>query len=499
MSEPLQPPIPRRVSGLLLAWLVMVLEQASSHWLPVACYWLLHVAAMIGGGMLWAWAIRGHRQLRDRDTDVSARHRETPRLAAAATAGTLLIWQALLFFSDALLLDAARVSIAQIGTGVIFLIGLGWAVWYVDGKAQALRERRPRRDVFDLQSPPSATELPPRQWHPFHPDAWYYGRSKNRKLNQSIATLATYTLLFVMAFLALTNLQGCQEVYDLPAGGGEEKTVAQTVKVKKVIRKKYVINPYSNIIMNNRVIDDVQLQLQEITEHAYTIGQGEGVGAGFGGGKPRGKVRFIRLEYDGGDWDQDFGVGGDMNMLMEYGIRTQHPVEKQTESRTIAGLGNFRKFRSPPVVYITGQRNISTSKSEDRILREYLLENHGIIFCDNGGSRTFHNQFLALMGRLLPDVRPVPVPLDDRIHRVPFAIPFLPYVAPHGGKEALGWYKDGRWLCYYHPGDIGDAWADGHAGVKPEVWEACYQLGTNVIFYANAEYSKWVLAQEKKE
>jgi len=34
--------------------------------------------------------------------------------------------------------------------------------------------------------------------------------------------------------------------------------------------------------------------------------------------------------------------------------------------------------------------------------------------------------------------------------------------------------------------------------VKPEVWEASYQLGTNVIFYAHSEYSKWLAARSKK-
>jgi hypothetical protein len=100
---------------------------------------------------------------------------------------------------------------------------------------------------------------------------------------------------------------------------------------------------------------------------------------------------------------------------------------------------------------------------------------------------------------VMPDVRPVPIPLDDIIHRVPFQIPYLPYVAPHGGKEALGWFKDGRWICYYHPGDIGDAWADGHAGVTAEIWNACYQLGANVINYAHAEHHKWREAQKRKE
>ena len=46
----------------------------------------------------------------------------------------------------------------------------------------------------------------------------------------------------------------------------------------------------------------------EVTEHAYTVGYGEGTGAGFGGGKKGGKIRFIRLQYDGGDWDQEFGI-----------------------------------------------------------------------------------------------------------------------------------------------------------------------------------------------
>ena len=193
-----------------------------------------------------------------------------------------------------------------------------------------------------------------------------------------------------------------------------------------------------------------------------------------------------------------FFAGGDLNMLLEYGIRTQHKVSERTESRTVSQLNNFPVGKSPPVVYMTGQQNISLSNSEVKTLKEYLTTKHGMLFCDNGGSRHFHNQFLALMNRVMPDVRPVPIPLDDVIHRVPYQIPYLPYVVPHGGNEALGWYKDGRWVAYYHPGDIGDAWSDGHAGIKAEIWEACYQLGTNVIFYAHAEYSKWLEAQKKE-
>ncbi|MDX1944119.1 MAG: DUF4159 domain-containing protein, partial [Pirellulaceae bacterium] len=59
--------------------------------------------------------------------------------------------------------------------------------------------------------------------------------------------------------------------------------------------------------------------------------------------------------------------------------------------------------------------------------------------------------------------------------------------------------SDGRWMVYYHPGDISDAWADGHAGIAPDVYNGCYQLGANVLFYGHAEYSKWLAAQAKKK
>ena len=335
-------------------------------------------------------------------------------------------------------------------------------------------------------------------WNPLDQNAWYYGR-RARKLNQSISSLVGYTFTFATVFLLFGQIGGCSEIYELPAGGGEQQQIAQTVKVQKVIKRKYVVNPFSNILFKVPPIDDVKLQLTEVTHHAYTVGYGKGAGAGFAGGTQAGKVRFIRIEYSGGDWNQDFGVGADLNMLIEYGIRTRHKVHNKTESRTVGQLKNFPIGKSPPVVYLTGQKSISLSNNEVKILREYLTDKHGMIFGDNGGSGHFHNQFLQMMNRVLPSVRPVPVPLDDTIHRIPFQIPFLPYVAPHGGKVALGWKVDGRWVCYYHPGDIGDAWADGHAGVAPEIYEYCFQLGTNVIFYGHTEYAKWLEARKRNQ
>ena len=422
------------------------------------------------------------------------------------------LWAGSVVIADWLVWDGLRDTLAQCGLSGLYLIGLLWLIWGLERATQHYEARRARERAaaggVEAAQPNILLETMSGRPvnNPLDPSAWYYGQ-RSRKLNQSITALMSYSGLFSLLVMLVTQLQGCQEIYEMPAGGGKNQpqSMSQAVKIQKVIKRKYVINPFSSISMNVPPIEEVSLQLQEVTSHLYSVGQGQGMGfgdeegSGFGGGTARGKVRFIRLEYAGGDWDQDFGVGADFNMLTEYGIRTKHKINTETESRAILQLRNFQLGKSPPFVYITGQRSISVTEAERKILREYLLDKHGMIFCDNGGSRHFHAQFVDLMYRVLEGkVDPVPVPLDDIIHIAPYRIPFLPYVAPHGGKEALGWKVDGRWVAYYSPGDIADAWSDGHAGVRPEITEYCFQLGTNVIFYAHAEYSKWLHARMKK-
>ena len=485
-------PTAATLAGLLL-WLGVVLHWMASPGAPGPVLRGLEWIVFLGSLPLAVyWARR-------------ARSQPTIRRNAIFSGCFVLAWPPCLFLADVLELYEFRAFMARAGVAGLFFIGLAWVVWYVERSskryAQGRVERRPpsRPQVHPaaVQDRVAADGPERRIWNPLDLEAWYYGR-RGKKLNQSLFALASYSVAFLALFLLLNQLGGCQEIYEMPAGGGQQQTIAQTLKLQKVIKKKFVINPFSAIIFNPPPIDEVKLQLMEVTSHAYTVGYGQGAGAGFSGGTGRGKVRFIRLEYGGGDWNQDFGIGADLNMLIQYGVRTGHPVHNQTESRSVAQLGNFVVGKSPPLVYLTGQRNISVSKSEVKILREYLLDQHGMLFGDNGGSSHFHNQFFAMMRQVLPGVEPVRVPLDDVIHRVPYQIPFLPYVAPHGGKDAWGWKVDGRWVCYYHPGDIADAWGDDHSGVSPEVWEACYQLGTNVIFYGHVEYNKWLDARQQK-
>ncbi len=419
---------------------------------------------------------------------------------AVWTVAFVPLWQFSVFAADAFIFDSLRVWLAQAGLFTLFAIGLFWTVWALEIAAvyyARLRyEARPAPDAMvAAYSSGHAAAAPGNIWNPLDLDAWYYGGQSGR-LRQSTAGLCTYTLLFVLVVFLSSQVGGCQEVFELPAGGGEQQQMTQQVKIQKVIKKKYVINPASVVVFNPPPIDDVDTQLLEVTKHQYKVGYGDGDGAGYAGGTARGKIRFVRLEYAGGDWNQDFGIGADLNMLIEYGARTSQPVAERTESRTVGQLANITGL---PLVYLTGQGNISLSKSEIGILRDYLITKHGMLFGDNGGSSHFHNQFFAMMRQTLPHVEPVRIPYDDLIHSVPFKIDSLPYVAPHGGRDAWGWKVDGRWVCYYHPGDIGDAWTDDHAGVPADIWQNCYNLGVNVINYANVEYSKWLQAQSKKK
>ncbi|CAN5290482.1 hypothetical protein BH23VER1_BH23VER1_05290 [soil metagenome] len=420
------------------------------------------------------------------------RHRKRARRVAATLAFPFLA-QWLVFAADLAGLAALARLLAQASLLILFLAGLAWAVWIVERHSSA--PPHPAAGSRTGTGLRLRTGPRPRTWNPLKLSAWFY-RPHGARLDQSALTFVSYTLAFAVATFLLARLSGCREIYQAPAGGGEERRVPQIVQIQKVLEKKYVINPFGAVLFNPPPVEDVPLQLEELTENLYQIGQGAGDQSGFSGGTPRGKIRFIRLEYEGGDWDQDFGVGADLNMLLEYGIRTGQKIDDRTESRKISQLANFPATKSPPMVYLTGQRNIFVSDREVETLREYLTDKHGMLFADNGGSAGWHAQFFEVMRRVLPDLQPVRVPLDHPVHRTPYAIPFLPYVAPHGGKDAWGWVADGRLVVYYHPGDIGDAWADGHAGVRREIWEYCYQLGTNIIFYAHAQYNRWLDTQD---
>jgi hypothetical protein len=304
--------------------------------------------------------------------------------------------------------------------------------------------------------------------------------------------------LMVILVIPLLLGRGCMEdAYGLPKGSGEQMTVKVEVKRVKKKKEELILNLNSPIVFYRPKLDDSKVleELKDETENVYvasalqTLGKGGGKGGGWPHGMENARVRFIRLEYDGGDWDQQMGKGADHNLLIEFQKATGFKIAESTEHLPIRQLRRFPKHRAPPFVYITGMGGISVSNADIKTLRWYCLEEGGLIFADNGGG-SFNSAFRSLMRRTFPELDWVDIANDDIIYRQPYLFPNgAPPLWHHSGTRALGLKHNGRWIVFYHQGDINDAWQTGHSGVSPHLADQAYKMGINVINYAfNAYY-----------
>ena len=472
-------------------------------------------------------------------------HIITPTIFRSAVATSLFVAIWLIF---TLTLDGISL-VGLVGWAMLYLIGLAWLQFFVEYAGSRIETRR------IIRNEPTTR----RGWNPLDPGAVYYSflvslicfvifvstaaaalgiplaqgaalssegkalavaagvlamaslaaaAAQSKKLRQSLAMLASYSIVFVLVYFLIHwqfNKNDGNE-YELPAGGGSDSIKASSVKVQKVIRKKFVVNPYSNIVFAAPPpIDQIELKLNEETANQYKagkgdggLGDGEGEGGGFGAGTGKGKIRFIRLRHSDKNWDKNFGVNGDRNLLVEYVVRepkAKGKVADETEAIDIATLGTFPHKKSPPMVYVGGSGTFAPSAADKKVLKQYLTEKHGMIIGDNLGGPGFHNAFVAVMNEVT-GVTPVAIPRDDRIHQRPYELPQIPILVTHGGSAALGWKIDGRWAVYYHPGALSDIWATPSATQKKDIIELSYQLGINLIYYSHREYSQWLQSQQ---
>ena len=341
----------------------------------------------------------------------------------------------------------------------------------------------------------------PRIWNPFHCSAVYW-QGRHGRLRRFI-TLSFFCHASLALVLAGTMLiPGCRKTYDLVKGSGKASATIKQMKVevKKKKQKRILVNPDSPIVFAVPEIEETKLDLKEATSGEYKAGQADGAGqigegegdgpAGYSSGRDGARFIFIRVRYDGGNWDYNLRNNADENMTVEFGKRSRMPVSKIPQDVTLLELGRFVIGRSPPVVYMVGSSGFRFDAREIKAVRSYLLDNRGMLLADNGGNQ-FHSAFMALMRQTLPEVSPVEIPDDDPIYRAPYSLHGAPPLWAHSGTRALGWKKDGRWIVFYHQGSLSDAWKDSHGGTKAESAEQAYQLGVNILSQAMSGYSEW--------
>ena len=324
------------------------------------------------------------------------------------------------------------------------------------------------------------------------------GRDPRYRRSLLASALAHAAVIFVPLFL---ESYGCVRNYLIPYGSGTPRVaVVEVIKRRKPKQKRFVLNPNSAIYFHVPDLDEsnVLRDVEQMTQLTYAADPNAvfgkvGAGGGTRGGWPEGvgnePIRFIRLEYNGPDWDDgmDTKLRADVNFLQEFHHLTGFKVAARSESHAIRLLRKYDRGFAPPFVYMTGSGSINIPSSDLKIVREYLLEG-GMLFADCG-SPQWDRAFRDLVGALFPDKRLVVIADDDPIFQMPYAFPNgAPPLWHHGGMQALGIKHKDRWAVFYHPGDINDAWKTGHSGLRPDLAKGAFEMGVNIVYYAFTHY-----------
>lgn len=338
-----------------------------------------------------------------------------------------------------------------------------------------------------------------REWNPLREEAWYWG-SRDRRFRQALV-LGLLAQVLLMVLLSIPWHFGWQKPYGLPKGSGQENPQARQIivqRVQRVKKERLIVNPNSAVILQRPKIDqsDLMAQVDQETQQTYKATGGNtgrpGKGGGKEGGWPEGmenaRIRFIRLQYADGDWDQDMGYDADYNMLLKFRDETGFKIAPNTEAIAIQDLKHFPKAQKPPFVFITGRKGMKLSSTEIQVLRWYCLEEGGMIIADNGGG-SFDSSFRTVMRQVFPELRWVDIANDDVLFRCYYQFSRgAPPLWHHSGWRAAGLKHNGRWVVFYHQGDMNDAWKTGHSGASPAVAAEAYRLGINLMFYAFNQY-----------
>jgi hypothetical protein len=340
-----------------------------------------------------------------------------------------------------------------------------------------------------------------------------HGRDPRNRRSLYLSTLTHFIILILIPYLLSLSFCG-PDPYKVPKGSGtdsvEAVAVVKMVKKKQQKKKRSLsLRANSSIIYATPDLDDAQVDqvMEDQTQETYVAdnkagktgkgGKGGKMGKGGGteGGWPEGmddyKIRFIRLEHGGMGWDDGMDESNaDINFLRAFAQATGFKkIASKGESHSIALLKKYPKDAFPPFVFLTGNGPIgNVSAADKKILRDYCL-NGGMLIAD-AGSVEFHKSFMPFIRSVFPDKPLIDIADDDMLYQVPYTFPDgAPPFWRLGGTRALGIKHEGRWIAFYHPGDMNGAWkSQGYTDVTPEMREAAMNLGVNLVYYA---FNQW--------
>jgi len=383
-------------------------------------------------------------------------------------------------------------------TAIIFWWTVCWPALAVGVYAAWLHAMLRSRSVYAAFTRKSG---PPMQGDRVLEDVRTHGRDP-RARQSFYASVGTHVLVLIL-IPWLLQARGCVEPYRPPQGSGNPVVaMVKIVKPKKKKKKTLTLRPNSAILfdipdLDESVIDQIMEEQTQATYQASVNAKAGKMGKGGGtkGGWPEGmenyKIRFIRLDHGGTGWDDGMNqTAADVNFLRAFAQATGFKkIAANGESHPIALLAKYPDDGFPPFVFLTGNRGMGRiSSSDQKILRQYCL-NGGMLIAD-AGSPEFDRSFRGFIRQVFPDKQLLDIADDDMLYQLPFGFPNgAPAFWHHGGRRAMGLKHEGRWIAFYHPGDMNDAWkSSGYSDVTPEMRDAAMHLGVNLVYYA---FNQW--------
>jgi hypothetical protein len=170
------------------------------------------------------------------------------------------------------------------------------------------------------------------------------------------------------------------------------------------------------------------------------------------------------------------------------------PVADKVETVTSQQIAQRATDNPPPFLFVTGN-SLRWNDRDLKAIRAYI--NAGGMLFGDAGSRRFHADFVKFCNELYPDKRMRFIAGDDEILRVPYQFPHgAPPMWHHGGDRALGLKHEGRWVVFYHPGDVADALETGGSGAPERNVQAARMVVANVVWYAIRKHAEHRRADE---
>jgi hypothetical protein len=245
---------------------------------------------------------------------------------------------------------------------------------------------------------------------------------------------------------------------------------------------------------------------------AQRFGYGEGAGVPVTRGLPDipGGFTFCRLEYtsvrseSGGlGWSTDY-PGSDRHLTLRLSELTT--TQPSAWSNGLEGIAVFRptdpELMQCPFLFTSDAGTAGFSPEEVEALREYFLKG-GFLWVDDFWGERALRQFTGEMAKVLPEYRPVELPMDHELYSIVYRIPSIPQItalqfwAPGASTSERGAEsetpriyaiqdEDGRILVLMsHNTDLADGWereGDDRSFFQ-EFSPDAYAIGVNVAVW----------------